>query len=84
MIRTEMIADRFAVDNGSKCAAEVAHMITAIAPVDDEMVAREPERGGIIKDKVWLPQRRRFSGNRTPTNNEWQIAEHEWGVELTL
>ena len=39
IIGTEMIADRFAVDDRSKCAAEVAHMITSAALFDNKVVA---------------------------------------------
>ena len=40
IIGAEMIADGFAVDDRSKCAAEVAHMMTAAMHFDQEMVAR--------------------------------------------
>ena len=33
-------ADRLAVDNRSKCAVEVAHMVMSVALLDHEMVAR--------------------------------------------
>jgi hypothetical protein len=36
----EMIADGLAVDDRSKCAAEVAYMMTFIALFENEVVAR--------------------------------------------
>jgi hypothetical protein len=40
IIGAEMIADRLAIDDRSKGAAEVAHMITSVALLDSEVVAR--------------------------------------------
>jgi hypothetical protein len=40
IIGAEMIANRHAVDNRSKLAAEVADMISSVALFDHEMVAR--------------------------------------------
>jgi len=39
-ITAEMISNRLAVDDRSKRAAEVAHVITSVALVDHEVVAR--------------------------------------------
>ena len=40
VIGAEMVADGLTVDDRAKCAAEVAHMITAIAFLNHKMVAR--------------------------------------------
>jgi hypothetical protein len=39
-ITAEMIPDGLAVDDRSKCASQVAHIIISVAPLDHEMVAR--------------------------------------------
>src|SRR5215471_529235 len=38
----------------------------------------------VVEREVWLPRRRRFPGNRAPTNDEGRIAEPERSLELTL
>jgi len=84
IIGAEMIADGLAVNDRSKRAAEVAHMITSTALLDHEVVARQPERRGIIELKVWLPQWQSFACKRASTDDERQIAEAARSVELTL
>jgi len=59
-------------------------MITSAALFDNKVVARQPERRGIIERKVWLPQWQPFPCNRASTNDERQIAETARSVELTL
>jgi hypothetical protein len=39
-INVEMISDRLAVDDRSKRAAEIAHIIILVALLDHEMIAR--------------------------------------------
>ena len=59
-------------------------MIISVALLDHEMVARQPERGGVIEFQIWLQRRQPFPCNRPPANDERQIAELERSVELTL
>jgi hypothetical protein len=40
IVDTEMIADGLAVDDRSKGAAKVAHMIVLVALLDNEVIAR--------------------------------------------
>jgi len=47
-----MIANGHAVDDYSKRAAEVTHVIIPVVLLDDEMVARQPERRGIIEREL--------------------------------
>src|SRR6516165_5484006 len=70
IVGAEMTADGFAVDDRSKRAAEVAHMIASAALFNNEVIARKPERRGIIEHEVRLPQRRPFSWNRAPANDK--------------
>ena len=76
-----MIADGLAVDDRSKRAAEVAHMITTVALLDSEVVARQPEWRSVIELEVWLARRQPFPCNRPPANDERQIAEPERSVQ---
>src|SRR5215469_1388302 len=84
IISAEMIADGHTVDDRPKRAAKVAHAVTAIAFLNNEMVARQPEWGSVIKQKIRLPWRQRLFCKRPPANNERPVAEPERGVELTL
>jgi hypothetical protein len=79
-----MIANGLVVDDRSKRAAEVAHMITSIALLDREVVARQPEWRSIIEFEIWLQRRQFFPSNRRAANDERQIADTESGVQLTL
>src|SRR5215813_15070077 len=79
-----MIADGLAIDDRSKRAAEVAHIITSVALFDHKVVARQSERDAVIELEVWLQWRQPFPCNRPPANDERQIAEPEWGAQLTL
>src|SRR5437868_1130882 len=47
-IGAKMMTDGLAIDDRSKCAAEVADAIASLAFLDCEVVAREPERCGVI------------------------------------
>src|SRR5437764_2258761 len=47
-IGAKMMTDGLAIDDCSKCAAEVADAIAFLAFLDCEVVAREPERCGVI------------------------------------
>jgi len=79
-----MIADRLAVDDRSECTAEVPHMITAAALLDDEVITRQPEWRDVFEREMW-PQRRRFLPcNRSPANDEGQITDPDWSVQLML
>src|SRR6516164_6703877 len=79
-----MLADGLAVNDRPKRAAEVAHIIASVALLDHEVVARQSERDVVIELEVWLHWRQPFPCNRPPANDERQIAEPEWGAELTL
>jgi ABC-type branched-subunit amino acid transport system ATPase component len=46
--RLSIMTDGLAIDDRSKCAAEVADAIPSLAFLNREMVAREPERCGVI------------------------------------
>ena len=46
---------------------------------------RDNRNGAVILEfEVWLQRRRAFPCNWHPANDERQIAEPEWSVELTL
>src|SRR5438046_5135658 len=47
-IGAKMMTDRLAIDDRSECAAEVADAIASLAFLDCEVVAREPERCGVV------------------------------------
>ena len=84
-ITAEMISDGFAVDDRSKRAAEVAHIVIFVALLDHEMIARQSERGGVIEFEIWMQRRQPFPCNRPPANDERQkkIAELERTLELS-
>src|SRR5271165_192038 len=59
-------------------------MIISVALLDDEMVARQPERHSVIELQVRLIRWLLFPCNRPPANDERQIAEPERSMELRL
>ncbi|MGA7868624.1 MAG: hypothetical protein WCA23_32425, partial [Stellaceae bacterium] len=73
-----------AIDDCSKRAAKVTHMISSVTLLDYEVVARHPERCGVIEFEVCLQGRLPFSRKRHPANDKRQIPEFEWSVQLTL
>src|SRR5580704_19702696 len=80
--RCGKITDGLAIDDCSKRAAKVTHMISAVALLDYEVVARHPERCGVIEFEVCLQGRLPFSCKRHPANDKRQIPEFEWSVQL--
>jgi hypothetical protein len=69
-ITAEMISDGLAVDDRSKRAAKVAHVITSVALLDRKMVARQSEWDGVIESEIWLQWRQPFPCNGPSTNDE--------------
>lgn len=59
-------------------------MIGSVALLDDEVVARQPERRAIIELEVRLHLRWRFPGSRHPANDERQITKPNRSVQLAL
>jgi hypothetical protein len=59
-------------------------MISSVALLDCEVVARQPERRGVIEFEVWLQDRLPLSDKRHSADDERQIPECEWSVQLTL
>jgi hypothetical protein len=69
-ITAEMISDGLAVDDRSKPAAKVAHVITSVTLLDHKMVARQSEWDGVIEFEIWLQWRQPFPCDGPPTNDE--------------
>ena len=79
-----MIADGLAIDDCSKRAAEVTHVISSVPLLDYEMVARQPERRGIIEFEVCLQGRLPFFCKGHSANDKRQIPEFDWSLQLML
>jgi hypothetical protein len=54
IVDAELTADGLTGDDGTKGAVEVSHMITFVALLDHEVIARYPERPGVIAHDIWL------------------------------
>src|ERR1700761_8142620 len=59
-------------------------MITSVALLDHEMVARQPEWRRVIELEVWLQLWQSFLCDRLPANDERQISEPDWSVQMAL